>query len=353
MVIKGTKPDPKNFKIRKEKEWNRPHMETYTVSSDNESDQSERPTRSSSRASMYSDTSETSVRLEREKEAVQRQPGNTGYGRPKRAEKEALDRKRKIEEEIEAIVNPDFAIASSKMDKVRNEVAEKVEELRNSPTVDLVAKMTEAADLVLKAVVKSTNLQRTIRGELKTVHRILAAGATVLASRADKEIEGESGAELAMLRIELEMAREDIKRLRDKEATDRKMLEECRRKLEKMEDASSPRKKKGRSSTTSRREEEEKEDVIADVVMVEVGEDTPAPVDPQEILPPMEEWPPAMRSLIKEISKKIEDRVLSPERRMNLDRRTMERLNSRCQSGWRVGESRPSQRYPLPLNAWR
>lgn len=214
------------------------------------------------------------------------------------------------------------------MDKVRNDVAEKVEELRNSPTVDLVAKMTEAADLVLKAVVKSTNLQRTIRGELKTVHRILAAGATVLASRADKEMEGESGAELAMLRIELEMAREDIKRLRDKEATDRKMLEECRRKLEKMEDASSPRKKKGRSSTTSRRDEEEKEDVIADVVMVEVGEDTPAPVDPQEILPSMEEWPPAMRSPIKKVSKKIEDRVLSPERRMNLDRRTMERLNS-------------------------
>lgn len=83
------------------------------------------------------------------------------------------------------------------MDKIRNEVAEKVEELRNSPTVDLVAKMTEAADLVLKAVVKSTNLQRTIRGELKTVHRILAAGATVLASRVDKEMEGESEAELA------------------------------------------------------------------------------------------------------------------------------------------------------------
>lgn len=84
VVIKGTKPDPKNFKIRKEKEWNRPHMETYTVSSDNESDQSERPTRSFSRASMYSDTSETSVRLERGKEAAQRQPGNTGYGRPRR-----------------------------------------------------------------------------------------------------------------------------------------------------------------------------------------------------------------------------------------------------------------------------
>lgn len=85
MVIKGTKPDPKNFKIRKEKEWNRPHMEmeTYTVSSDNKSDQSERPTRSSSRASMYSDTFETSVRLERGNEAAQRQPGNTGYGRPR------------------------------------------------------------------------------------------------------------------------------------------------------------------------------------------------------------------------------------------------------------------------------
>lgn len=63
-------------------------------------------------------------------------PETTGEYRIKKAktaEKEALKRKRKIEEEIEAIINPDYAIAPQKILKVRNEVAEKVEKVQGCP----------------------------------------------------------------------------------------------------------------------------------------------------------------------------------------------------------------------------
>lgn len=75
------------------------------------------------------------------------------------AEREALDRKRKIEEEIEVIKNPDYAVAPNKMIKVRNEVAEKVEEYRVAPTIDLLSNMTEAADLVLRAAISPQSLR--------------------------------------------------------------------------------------------------------------------------------------------------------------------------------------------------
>lgn len=125
------------------------------------------------------------------------------------------------------------------------------------PIIDLISRMTEAADLMLKTAIKSTNLKGIIRGELKSAHRVLVAGATVLASRADKETEGENGAELALLRIELDTAREDIKRRKEKAAVDKRMLEECRKKLERLEDAASPRKKKKRQASPHKKDEED------------------------------------------------------------------------------------------------
>lgn len=344
-AIKGTKPGPKCSKIRKEKFWNRPQLETFMVTSSDDEDEQlggSVMTRSSSTNSVCSASAEISGASEKagEKKKGRGRPETTGEYRivkARKAEKEILERKRAVEEEIEAIVNPDYAIDPAKALRARNEVAGRMEELRYSPTVDLLARMTGAADLVLKAAIKSTNLKGTIRGELKRAHGVLAAGASVLASRADKESEGESGGELALLRTELQMAREDIKRLRDKGESERKLLEEYRRKIEEMEDAlSSPRRKKGRTSRADKSEEEGKE-IEIDVEMIEEGVDNPlplppppVPVNPQAILPPREEWPAAMRPPIKGVSKKIEDGVPSPDvgRMMNLDERIIERLDS-------------------------
>lgn len=55
----------------------------------------------------------------------------------------------------------------NKMVKIKNEVAEQVEEFRLAPTVDLLSRMTEAAELVLRAAVKSTNLKGTIKAHGK------------------------------------------------------------------------------------------------------------------------------------------------------------------------------------------
>lgn len=84
-------------------------------------------------------------------------------------------------------MNPNYAIPPNKVTKIRNEVAEKVEQYRVAPIVDLLSRMTEAADFVMRVVMKSSSLQGIIRGELKKAHYVLAAGTTVLASRADKE----------------------------------------------------------------------------------------------------------------------------------------------------------------------
>lgn len=126
-------------------------------------------------------------------------PETTGAYRIKKAklaEKEVLERKRKLGE-IEEIMNPNYAMTPNKVTKIRNEVAEKVEQYRVAPTVGLLSRMMEAADFVMRAVMKSSSLQRIIRGELKKAHYVLVAGTTVLASRADKETEGEQGEEVA------------------------------------------------------------------------------------------------------------------------------------------------------------
>lgn len=161
-------------------------------------------------------------------------------------EEEVLDRKRKLEEEIEVIMNLNYAMPPNKVTKIRSEVAEKVEQYRVAPTVDLLSRMTEAADFVLRAAMKSSSLQGIIRGELKKAHYVLAAGTTVLASRADKETKGEQGKEVALLRIELETAREDVKRMKEKAASDRKKLEDCLKRMAKMEEVAFPNKGKKR-----------------------------------------------------------------------------------------------------------
>lgn len=224
----------------------------------------------------------------------------------------ALDRKRKIEEEIEEITNPDRTIALNKMVKVRNEVAEKIEEFRVAPTVDLLSRMTETTDLVLKAAIKSTNLKGTNKGELKKLHNVLAAGTIVLATRADKEMEGEHGKEVALLRIELETAREDAKRMKEKAASNRARFEDCLKKLEKMEEAAFSRKKRKKGSITTLQSDEEVDVVdVEDVTMEEEGVDpsdsaevTAVPVpEPPVVIPSLEEWP-AMRPPIKWVSKR-------------------------------------------------
>lgn len=159
----------------------------------------------------------------------------------------------------------------------------------------------------------------------------------MLASRADKETEGENGAELALLRIELDTAREDIKRKKEKAAVDKRMLEECRKKLERLEDAASPRKRKKRQASPHKKDEEDAMKDMEDVTMAEEGrENTPESVavaiatgtEQGVALPPREEWSPVMRLQIEGISKRLEDPVPSPSGKRDLDGLIMERLDS-------------------------
>lgn len=199
-------------------------------------------------------------------------PETTGEYRIKKAkkeEKEIHERKRKLEEEIVEIMNLNLAIAPNKVAKIRNEVTEKVECFRTASTVDLLFRMTEAADFVKRASIKSSHLQGLIRGELMKAHYVLAAGTTVLASRADKGEEGKHGEEVALLRIELETVREDVRRMKERAASDRKKLEDCFKRMEKMEEvALTDRLKKRHRAAPPPLEDEGDEE---NVTMEEVG----------------------------------------------------------------------------------
>lgn len=286
VVPQCSKPGPKSSK--KSKEWIRPNLEQIDLTgtegddeADDEMAEGDQPrlTRSSSRSSVQSgksvqvlsDASETPSTGEKRNQG---RPETTGEYRVKKAkaeEKVILDRKRKLEEEVMEIRNPNCPITPKKVAKIRSEVAERVECYRTAPTVDLLSRMTEAADLVMRAAIKSSNIQGVVRGDLQKAHYVLAAGTTVLASRADKEEEGEHGEEVALLRIELQTAKEDVRRMKAKAASDRKRLEDCLKRMERMEEAAVADKGKRRHRPAPLEDEGDEEGRTGDVTMVEVG----------------------------------------------------------------------------------
>lgn len=205
---RGSKPGPKSSK-KKTKEWNRPGLEqmdpndTEGEESDGTVDEGGQITRSSSRASVRTCDSEVSKAPSTSSRGPGR-PETTGGYRVKKAmamEREIIDRTSKLKEELEAIRNPNYVMPQGKAAKIGCEVAGKVMQYRAAPTVDIISRMMEAAELVMRAAMVSSNLQGGIKGELKHAHHVLAAGTTVLALRADKETEGEQGEEVALFCI--------------------------------------------------------------------------------------------------------------------------------------------------------
>lgn len=275
------------------------------------------------------------VEDEEESEGTCEKKGKRGPGRPPTtgeyvglatAKGELIARLRE-EEEIAAERRIRSWSSKKLFTSMKLDLDEAVEEMRKTPSEDVANRAHKCMESVLQVAKVSRNLQGTKVKELKQASVVGAAAIEVLRSRSDGEPDNDIARQVRFLRKELEkareearLAREETQRLKKELDVEREVRKGERGRRRKISDSPSPpgqrasRDEKGEthqgapetddlevpgsSSTSTSTAEEPMEVEMAPQKRKE---------DEKIILPPMEEWPQAIRPAIQGKIRVLED----------------------------------------------